>query len=70
MYVTGLWRSSNLADIWQTRLCQGKYKGFLPTARNFCLKDAIYPFHKEFGVPSQDRFVTFDLYNLTTTIQR
>lgn len=62
MYVTG-YEESNLADI-----CNGyakeKLVGFLPTAKEFNLfqRSDNYPFHKEFGVPSQT-FCTFDFTN-------
>ena len=62
MYVTG-YEESNLADI-----CNGyakeKLVGFLPTAREFNLfkRSDNFPFHKEFGVPSQT-FCTFDFTN-------
>jgi hypothetical protein len=62
MYVTG-YEESNLADI-----CNGYAKekiiGFLPTAKEYNLfkRSDNYPFHKEFGVPSQT-FCTFDFTN-------
>ncbi|MBC8767651.1 M20/M25/M40 family metallo-hydrolase [Arenibacter sp. BSSL-BM3] len=62
MYVTG-YEESNLADI-----CNGyakeKLVGFLPTAKEFNLfqRSDNYPFHTEFGVPSQT-FCTFDFTN-------
>ena len=62
MYVTG-YEESNLAEI-----CNGyagdKLVGFLPTAKEYNLfkRSDNYPFHNEFGVPSQT-FCTFDFTN-------
>tara|TARA_R110002050_G_scaffold65841_11_gene142316 strand:- start:18085 stop:19137 length:1053 start_codon:yes stop_codon:yes gene_type:complete len=62
MYVTG-YEESNLADISNT-YAQEKLVGFLPTAKEYNLfkRSDNYPFHLEFGVPSQT-FCTFDFTN-------
>ena len=62
MYVTG-YEESNLADICNT-YAQEKLVGFLPTAKEYNLfkRSDNYPFHLEFGVPSQT-FCTFDFTN-------
>ncbi len=62
MYVTG-YEESNLADI-SNAYAKEKLVGFLPTAKEFNLfqRSDNYPFHTEFGVPSQT-FCTFDFTN-------
>lgn len=62
MYVTG-YEESNLADICNT-YAEEKLVGFLPTAKEYNLfkRSDNYPFHLEFGVPSQT-FCTFDFTN-------
>lgn len=62
MYVTG-YEESNLADVFNT-YAEEKLVGFLPTAKEFNLfkRSDNYPFHLEFGVPSQT-FCTFDFTN-------
>ena len=62
MYVTG-YEESNLADVFNT-YAEEKLVGFLPTAKEYNLfkRSDNYPFHLEFGVPSQT-FCTFDFTN-------
>lgn len=62
MYVTG-YENSNLAEI-MNGYATYKMVGFLPTAKEFKLfqRSDNYPFHTEFGVPSQT-FCTFDFTN-------
>jgi Zn-dependent M28 family amino/carboxypeptidase len=62
MYVTG-YEESNLADICNA-YANEKLVGFLPTAKEYNLfkRSDNYPFHLEFGVPSQT-FCTFDFTN-------
>lgn len=62
MYVTG-YEESNLADISNSH-AREKLVGFLPTAKEYSLfkRSDNYPFHLEFGVPSQT-FCTFDFTN-------
>ncbi|WP_394750944.1 M28 family metallopeptidase [Spongiimicrobium salis] len=62
MYVTG-YENSNLAEVSNT-YAKGKLIGFLPTAKKFGLfqRSDNYPFHQEFGVPSQT-YCTFDFTN-------
>jgi hypothetical protein len=62
MYVTG-YEESNLADICNA-YADEKLVGFLPTAKEYNLfkRSDNYPFHLEFGVPSQT-FCTFDFTN-------
>jgi len=62
MYVTG-YEESNLADVCNT-YAKEKLVGFLPTAKEYNLfqRSDNYPFHTEFGVPSQT-FCTFDFTN-------
>ena len=62
MYVTG-YEESNLAEVSNT-YAKGKLIGFLPTAKKFGLfqRSDNYPFHQEFGVPSQT-YCTFDFTN-------
>ena len=62
MYVTG-YEQSNLAEICNT-YAEENLVGFLPTAKEFNLfkRSDNYPFHLEFGVPSQT-FCTFDFTN-------
>lgn len=62
MYVTG-YENSNLAEI-MNGYAGEKMVGFLPTAKEFNLfqRSDNYPFHTEFGLPSQT-FCTFDFTN-------
>ncbi|MCK0191218.1 M28 family peptidase [Arenibacter sp. F20364] len=62
MYVTG-YEESNLADVCNT-YAEENLVGFLPTAKEYNLfkRSDNYPFHLEFGVPSQT-FCTFDFTN-------
>lgn len=62
MYVTG-YEESNLAEICNS-YARDKLVGFLPTAKEYNLfkRSDNYPFHLEFGVPSQT-FCTFDFTN-------
>ncbi len=62
MYVTG-YEESNLAEICNA-YSGDKLVGFLPTAKEYNLfkRSDNYPFHNEFGVPSQT-FCTFDFTN-------
>lgn len=62
MYVTG-YENSNLAEVSNT-YAKEKLIGFLPTAKKFNLfqRSDNYPFHEEFGVPSQT-YCTFDFTN-------
>ncbi len=62
MYVTG-YEESNLAQVCNSYGGE-KLIGFLPKAKSFNLfkRSDNYPFHEEFGVPSQT-FCTFDFTN-------
>lgn len=62
MYVTGF-EESNLAEV-SNSYTNEKLIGFLPTAKKFNLfqRSDNYPFHEEFGVPSQT-YCTFDFTN-------
>ncbi len=62
MYVTG-YEKSNLAQVCNSYGGE-KLIGFLPKAKSFNLfkRSDNYPFHEEFGVPSQT-FCTFDFTN-------
>ncbi len=62
MYVTG-YEKSNLAEV-GNRYIKENLIGFLPTAKdsNLFMRSDNYPFHTEFGVPSQT-FCTFDFTN-------
>ena len=62
MYVTGYERS-NLAEV-SNSYTREKLVGFLPTAKEFNLfmRSDNYPFHTQFGVPSQT-YCTFDFTN-------
>ncbi|MEE9363177.1 MAG: M28 family peptidase [Cellulophaga sp.] len=62
MYVTG-YELSNLAEV-SNSYSNEKFVGFLPKAKEFNLfkRSDNYPFHKEFGVPSQT-YSTFDFTN-------
>ena len=62
MYVTG-YEASNLAEV-SNNYAKENLIGFLPTAKEFDLfkRSDNYPFHTEFGVPSQT-YCTFDFTN-------
>ncbi len=62
MYITGYERS-NLAEVSNSYTTENLI-GFLPTAKEFSLfqRSDNYPFHTEFGVPSQT-YCTFDFTN-------
>ena len=62
MYVTG-YKQSNLAEV-SNNYSDEKLIGFLPTAKEYNLfqRSDNYPFHTEFGVPSQT-YCTFDFTN-------
>ncbi|MGB5819215.1 MAG: M28 family peptidase [Saonia sp.] len=62
MYVTG-YKQSNLAEV-SNSYSDEKLIGFLPTAKEYNLfqRSDNFPFHTEFGVPSQT-YCTFDFTN-------
>ncbi|MDX1327091.1 MAG: M28 family peptidase [Arenibacter sp.] len=62
MYLTG-YEESNLAEV-SNAYAKENLVGFLPTAKeyNLFMRSDNYPFHLEFGIPSQT-FCTFDFTN-------
>jgi Zn-dependent M28 family amino/carboxypeptidase len=62
VYATG-YEKSNMAEV-VNGVAEQKIVGFLPTAKEYNLfqRSDNYPFHEEFGVPSQT-FSTFDFTN-------